>query len=206
MKMGKTETSVLLEQCHEGDPNGLDTLVERHLPWIHDKVRQKLTPLLRGKGETCDYVQDAMVQFLRYGPRFTLADEEHFRAMMLRIVESTLLNRYDWFTAQRRAIARERPLPTDTVLSLDPLHSNAKTPSTSAQGHEQEAWIRLGIEFLDPEYREILVLRKWEDLSFNVIGERLGISSEAARKKCSRAINRLSDKVWELRAGNLSGL
>ena len=161
-------------------------------------------PLLRGKGETCDYVQDAMVEFLRYGPRFTISDDAVFRALMLKIVENALRHKHEWFTAQRRNIAREFPLPSDTVLSLNPPQGSSQTPSYSAARAEQEAWVRLGLEFLDNEDREVLILRKWQNLSFVAIGEHLGISSNAARKRNNRALDRLTQIIWDVRTGKLS--
>ena len=70
MNTGNTETCRFLMQWNSGDPKGLEALLEAHMPWIHDQVRRRMGPVLRGKGETCDYVQDALTEFLRYGPRF----------------------------------------------------------------------------------------------------------------------------------------
>lgn len=201
--MKSNETALLLQKWHEGDRQALDALLERYLPWILGQVRKRMTSLLRKKGESIDYAQDAVIQFLRFAPRFTLSHEEQFRTLLLRIVESTLLNRYDWFIARRREIARERPLPSDTILSLDPPKEKGKTPSMSVERHEREGWIRLGMEFLDPEDREVLVLRKWDGISFAEIGERLEISPDAARMRHNRAVKRLGDKIWALRCGKL---
>ena len=57
------------------------------------------------KVESSDIVQDAALQFLKYGPRFILSDEEKFRALLVRIVENVLRDKHDWFSARRRAIA-----------------------------------------------------------------------------------------------------
>ena len=159
---------------------------------------------MRKRAETDDFVQDAMVQFLRYGPRIQIADDGHFRALLVRIVEHALCDRHDWFAAQRRAVAQEHPLPSDTVLTLDPPHNSVKSPSAAAQHHEREAWIRLGMELLEPGDREVLVLRKWEDLSFAAIGEHLGISEDAARMRTNRAVSRLGEVVGTLRRGELA--
>jgi RNA polymerase sigma-70 factor (ECF subfamily) len=206
MNTGDTKTYQCLRQWNEGDDNGLDTLLEQHLPWLQNQVRRSMGSQLRGKGETSDYVQDAVVEFLRYGPRFTLSSDAVFRALLLKIVKNTLRHRRVWFTARRRDIAREHPLPSDTVLSLDRPEGPAGTPSQSAARHEHEAWIRLGLELLDPEPREVLVLRKWDNLSFSEIGARLGISTEAARKRHNRALDRLSSMIWEIRQGKLNNI
>ena len=204
MKIGNTATSRFLRQWHEGEKEGLDALIERHLPWLRNQIRRRLTPVLRRKGETCDFVQDAMVQFLRNGPRFIISNDADFRALILRIVENSLKDNYGWLKALRRDIARERPLPTDTVLYLDPPQGSMKTPSQSAEEHEQEAWIRLGMELLDPEGRKVLIHRKWGGLSFSDIGDHLGVSEDAARKRHDRAVKRLGDKIWLLRSGKLA--
>lgn len=196
-----TATSLCLKQWHEGKQEGLDALLERHIPWLQGQVRKRLSPELRGKADTHDYVQDAVVKFLRYAPRFTISDEAPFRALLLKVVESTLLNRYRWFTARRRQMARERPLPADTVLTLDPPQQVSKTPSQSASRHEEEAWIRLSMEFLDPDDREVIVLREWDGLSYPEIAARVDITADAARMRHNRAMGRLSDKVYALRCG-----
>ena len=203
--MGKeiTQTSQFLSQWHAGDPESLEGLLERHLPWIQSQVRHHMTALLRSKGETCDFVQDAVLQFLRFAPRFTLANEAHFRAILLRVIKNKLLDDYDWFTARRRDIARERPLPSDTILSLDPPENPGRTPSKSAEAHEREAWIRLGMEFIDVDDREVLALRQWDRKEFKEIGEQLRISPEAARKRHDRAVSRLADIVLMLRRGEI---
>jgi len=201
--MDKTETSHCLEMWHEGDRRGLELLVERHLPWIRDQVHQRMGPILRSKAETTDLVQDSILQFLQYGPRFKISNDAHFRGLMFKVVMNTIYKKMDWFTARRRQIALERPLASDTILSFDPPKSYDKTPSQSVDRHEREAWVRMGMEFLEPEAREILVLRKWDNLPFDDIGTRLGIKPDAARMRYNRALGRLGSKICALRMGKL---
>ena len=168
METRERSTSQLLRRWHSGERAGLDGLLERHLPWVRNHVRGRLGPLLRRKAETMDYVQDAMVQFLRYGPSVLVAEDDHFRALLVRIVENSIRNKYDWFTARRRAVSREKPLPPDTVLSLDQPVDQVTRPSQDAANNENEAWVRLGLELIDPEDSEVVILRQWQDLSFAV--------------------------------------
>jgi DNA-directed RNA polymerase specialized sigma24 family protein len=62
------------------------------------------------------------------------------------------------------------------------------------------------MEFLDPEDREVLVLRQWEKRSLADIGAHYGISQKAAWMKHNRAVKRLGKKIWELRCGRLTQL
>lgn len=203
MNREKTETALYLKQWHDGDRGGLEALLERHLPWIRDHVHRQMGPLLRAKGETGDYVQEAVVQVLQYGPRFVVSDEGHFRALLLRITENTLKKQHHRYKALRRDAARERPLPSDTVLHLDEARAKVKTPSQVADHHEREAWIRLSMELMEPDDREIIELRQWESLSFADIGNHLGISEGAAQMKHTRSFKRLVKTVRALRSRNL---
>lgn len=204
--MEESVTSISLRQWHRGDQKALDVLIENNLSWIRGRVQKRMGAMLRAKGETCDYVQDAVVQFLQYGPRFTISNDGRFRGLLLKIVENVLCKKYHWFTARRRQIARERPLPSDTVLNLDfPRQANV-SPSQEAQRNEEEAWVRLGIELVDPEDREILILKQWDGLSFDEIAEQLGISASAAQSRHYRAVKRLSKKISNLRRGDLEDL
>lgn len=203
MNMNNTATFLALSQWHSGDQAGLDTLIERNLPWLQRQVHLKMGHLLRQKGETGDYVQDALVRFLQYSPRFMISDEDHFRALLYLIVESTLKNRYHWFASKRREAALERPLPPDTVLNLDPpKEEGGQTPSQVVSRNEREAWVRLGLELLDWEQRELLVLRQWDKQSFAEIGEHYGITADAARMRHYQAMNALTEKINFLRKGN----
>jgi DNA-directed RNA polymerase specialized sigma24 family protein len=78
------------------------------------------------------------------------------------------------------------------------------TPSKSAERLEGEAWVRLGMELLDPMDRDVIVLRRWNELSFPEIGEHLGLSPNTARMKYNRAVLKLGDEVMALRRGDLS--
>lgn len=198
-----TPSSIFIQQWHDGDRQALEKVLKRHLPWIQSYVHRKISSLLRSKTETGDIVQDAVVQFLKYGPRFHLSSDRQLRALLCRIVENVLKDKYDWYTAHRRSIAKERPLPPDTVLNLDAPMRSMETPSQVVLKHEQEAWVRLALELLDPPMRHVIILREWEGLTFNVIGKRLKVSRDTARRRYMQSLFKLMKKVKALRNGAL---
>jgi len=200
----KSETAHHLTQWHQGDQEGLNLLLKRHLPWIRKHVQKRLGPKLRGMFESGDIVQEAVIQFLKYGPKILISDDQQFRAFLACIIENVLRDKNDWYTAKRREIARQHPLPSDTVLQLDSNYHSDKTPSKYVERHEREAWLRLGMELLTPKDREILILRQWNSMPYDKIGDRLDISANTARMRNDRAIGRLAKIVWDLRCGMLS--
>lgn len=192
---------LLLKRWHSGDRAALEQLVERELPWIRNYVNARIGELLRARGEADDYVQEAMLDVLRYGPRFVTDDPESFRRLLARIVENTLRDMADWHGAERRALRRERQVPADSVLHLDRPDETVTRPSQNAAANEQQAWVALALELLDPDDRKVILLRQWEELSFGDIAKRLGIEEDAARMRFHRALPRLGRKLEELRAG-----
>jgi len=203
MSNKKSKITSYLTQWHLGNEDSLNELLKRHLPWLSRKIHRLMGPALRKKGETQDYLQDAMIQFLKDIPSFTISDEAQFRALLLQIAKNTMHNKYDWFTRKRRDMAKERPIAPDTVLNLDPPRNKVRTPSMSADRMEREAWVRFGMELLDPPSREILILHQWEKIPFTEIGKRFGITQEAARMRHNRAALKLSEAVWAMRRGEL---
>lgn len=204
MSSPETPIRVLLERWHGGDRAALDELLERTLPWLRRHVQRRLGDKLRRKAQTTDFVQDAAVELLDYGPRFLVANEAQFRALVARIVENVLRDRYDWFHARRRAIDREQPLPRSSVIDLQAPQDRVDQPSEALDQRDSEAWLRLGVRLLRPEDQQVVYLRQWDGASFADIGERLGTSEDAARMRFQRALARLGEKVVQLRTGSIA--
>ena len=206
MTMEEAQTLQLLRRWRAGEREALDKLLERDLPWIRERVQLRLGKELRKRDESQDFVQDAVLEVLRYAPRFEMTDRDHFRGLMARIVENVLRCRHHWSQALRRSIDRERPLASDSVLNLDPPVAEVESPSVEVQNAEQESLLRLALELLEPEDRDVLVLREWKSLSFAEIAAELGGSEDAARMRFQRTLPRLAEKMRLLETRQLGPL
>ncbi len=194
-----------LRRWHQGDPAALEALIQEHLGWLLAEVRRRISPRLRRKVESQDIVQDAMVRLLRYGPRFVPANKGQFRALLARIVLNTILDGRAFHENPKRDMDREQPVPSRTVLILGAAGRALTKPDEAAERDEIGEWLRLGLEFLDPDDRKVIHLRQWEGLEFGDVAERLGLATaDAARMRFQRALPRLAQKVQELKAGRLA--
>jgi RNA polymerase sigma-70 factor (ECF subfamily) len=203
MGAGETGTGELLQRWHAGDQRALEALLERHLPWLEQNVRRRLGPFLHARMQTGDVLQDVALRVLQYRPRFVLSDEQEFRALLLRMVENELRDQRDRVRAQRREVLRERVVPSDTVLNLDPPIRPVTTPTQAAERRERHAWLQLSLELLDDDDRRVLQLREWQGMSFGEVGEMLGIPENTARMRFERALPKLVEKLKALRMGGL---
>ncbi|MCR9243701.1 MAG: sigma-70 family RNA polymerase sigma factor [bacterium] len=200
---GDRDTRHWLGRWHEGDPRALDALLDGELPRIRAHIERRMGPRMRRFAETDDMLQDAIVDVLRCAPRFRLSDRQAFRALIARLVENAIRDRHAYHSAACRDVRRERAVPRDSVLDLDPPQRGVTRPSAVAARNEDAAWVRLAIDLLAPDDREVLLLRHWHELPFRELAERLGIAENTARMRCQRALPKLMRAMEQLRSGAL---
>lgn len=196
----------LLARYHNGDTDALNELLEQHLPYVRENVSRSLGDRLRRKTDSGDIVQEAVREFLVYAPKFVIDNERAFRAILLKISMNVLRDQHDYFTAKRRDMARESPIPSTTILNLNMRRDVGDTPSQIVAREETRARVRLSLEFVDPAERDLIALRHWDGLEFAEIGKRLGISTDAARMRHRRAMARLAQAGNALKHGRLEEL
>jgi len=199
MENGQNETTRLLERWYQGDDAALTALLQRHLPTIRAMVRKRTSAYLRKREETGDYVQEAVLKFLRAGPSVRIESEKSLCAFLARVVENMLRDRYDYYIAPRRG--RSRPITLYTQAG-----TTDTTPSEIVGEEEEHHLVRAAMEFLQPADREIVFLHRWEKKTYVEAGAVLGISPDTAAKRFSRAMTRLSGVVRRLRLGQLDPL
>lgn len=205
MEKHSPTTPELLARFHDGDADALNTLLEQHLPYVRRRVSETLGDALRRKSDSGDIVQEAVREFLSYAPRFVIASENALRGILIRIAHNVIRDQHDYFTAKRRDMAREKPIPTSTVLDLSGIRSS-ETPSAVAVREEARARVRLAIELLDPADRDLITMRDWDQLEYSEIASRLDLTVDAARMRYKRALLRLSQTGVALKAGRLDDL
>jgi RNA polymerase sigma-70 factor, ECF subfamily len=143
------------------------TLVERHGDELLAHARR-----LAGDEHAEDVVQDALLRALRAYPR--LRHAEHLRAWLYRVTTTAAID------AHRR---RRREVPTEEV------------PAVASHDSYDEGAFEALIEPLPDGARAALRLRFVDDLDYEGIGDRLGISAVAARQRVSTAVRTLRERV-----------
>lgn len=205
-----TATRDLLQRWHQGDQEALGALVAQESTWIADHVHRRLGPLLRARADTQDIVQHTLVEVLKSGPRFVVDDRAQLRALLARMVENVLRYHARHDQQQKRDVRRERPaglpagLPaaSNSVLVLSP-SAQGPGPATQAAAAETRDWLRLALELLDPDDRDVIVWREYDELPFADIAARLGIPEAHARVRFQRALPKLGKKLQQLQQGQL---
>lgn len=197
--------SQLMERWCQGDADAASDLIARVLPWVRRHVRVRLGAALRHKDETFDIVQEALLEYLKYGQRFRVTDKASFRALLGKIVGNVLSDRHAWYTRKRRDMHRERARLGQSSVCIDPVGS-ATDPALRAERSEDLEFMRLALEVMQPLDRDVVVRHQLDGQTFEAIAVDLGLQPDAVRKRFHRALPRLSETVRRLRAGEVHDL
>jgi RNA polymerase sigma-70 factor (ECF subfamily) len=194
------QTQALLEQAAAGDPRACEGLFERHRPRLTAFVDARLDPVLRARLDPSDVVQETQMEAMRRLPEFLRRRPMPFRLWLRKTAyERLLMLRRRHLGAARRSVGREVQLPDRSSLVLaqhliDP-HSS---PSRRADRDEKVLRVRLALGRLAEGDRDILVMRHYDDMSYEEIGSMLDIEPAAARKRAGRALVRLHKVLAEI--------
>src|ERR1700720_1967959 len=161
-------------------PERFEQVVLPHLDAAYNLARW----LVRSPADAEDVVQEACLRALRFFDGFRGGDS---RAWLLKIVRNTC---YSWVKKNR---------PTELTDEFDEtVHSN-EAPGKDAEAklvlRANSECVRKALETLPVRFREVLVLREIEELSYKEISDVTGVPMGTVMSSLSRARQRLRDQL-----------
>src|SRR6266545_717572 len=137
--------------------------------------------LMRNAQDAEDVVQDACLRALKYFEGFRGEEATSARAWLLTIVRNTA---HSW---------RKRHRPDALAVEFD------ETEHSDAVVHDPEAKETLGraLDRLAPEFREVIVLRELQGLSYKEISDVTGVPVGTVMSRLSRGRARLQEALRE---------
>jgi RNA polymerase sigma-70 factor (ECF subfamily) len=193
----RNQTQQLLVLAKAGDTAALNKLCAVYGERVRRIIRLRMGNELRSRLESMDLVQDAFISALRGLENFTYQNEGDFLRWISKIAENRLRDNLDQLHADKRDIRKEIPLKDnrrDTqssfIMTNEPV--NATTPSIIMSKRENLDKLEKAIDKLKPEYREVVILTRLENLSYKEAADRLGKTPDAVRMLLSRAMVELS--------------
>jgi RNA polymerase sigma-70 factor (ECF subfamily) len=175
--------------CQRGDAEAFDVLVERH----QKKMLNIAYRMTGDYDEACDVTQEAFLSAYKSIKKFKA--EAKFSTWLYRIVVNYSKNRWK----QLQSIAKRELVSTDDSGEIEieealcQASANDTNPGAQMEKREREAQVQKCINSLDEEYREVLVLRDIQGLSYEEIKDILKIPEGTVKSRLSRARNTLKD-------------
>jgi RNA polymerase sigma-70 factor, ECF subfamily len=184
------ETRRLLKQAQNGVADAVDRLFTHHRPGLRRFINLRFDGRLRARLDPSDVVQDTELEALRRLPDYLERQPMPFRLWLRKTAYQRLLMiRRRHVEAGRRAIEREVPLPTRSSVLL--AQQMGSSPSERLDRRELAQRVQRALERLTELDREVVLMRNYEELSYQEIAALLDIDAAAARKRHGRALVRL---------------
>jgi len=168
------------------EPNELQRFEAVVLPHL-DAAYTLARYLTRNDQDAQDVVQDASLRALRYFGGFRGDDERSARAWLLAIVRNAAYTRRQRYRDDGLATEFNEELHSDAVASDHP--AAALDRDTARESLHQ------ALDRLPPEFREVIVLRELEGLSYKEISDVVGVPVGTVMSRLSRARKRLHDAL-----------
>ncbi len=186
-------TEPLFDQARKGDDRALGELLESHRAYLTVLARVQIGRRLQGKVDAADVVQDAFLGAYRDFAQFRGASEKEFLAWLRQILAFVLANLVRHYQGtQRRDVRLERQLAVELDRSSHALDRGLvaaqSTPSQQAVRREQSVLLAEALARLPETWRDLLILRHLEGLTFPQVAERLGRSIDSVKKQWPRAL------------------
>lgn len=189
-----TDTSTdLVRRIHEGDPSAWHALYLRYRDPLLLSIRCRLGPTLRSRLQSEDILQsvvkDVLVDLEKFEPRGATSLSRYLQTCVLNKIRVKAV----YYGAQKR---RGEVALTESI-ALGVRDAGGSEPRYL----DSERYERLekALTLLPEPMREVILLRRIENLSNTEVAEVLGKTPEAASKMYNRAVARLG--ILVARAG-----
>ena len=159
-----------------------EEIVLPHLDCAYNLARW----LTRNEDDAQDVVQEAYLRAFRYFPTFH-GSGAGAKGWLLKIVRNTF---YTWLEAGRQ-MQKWVELDEETL----PQTSRLPDPERFLLQNDTAVLVRRAMEGLPPNFREVLVLRELEGMSYKEIAQITGLPQETVMSSLSRGRGRLREAL-----------
>ncbi len=181
-RAGDSEAA-LIAGCRAGERDALETLIKKYQPAV-----LRVCVSLLGSSEVEDLVQDIFIKVLK-----KIRDFEGRSALFTWIYEIAVNRcRDELRRRKRRRWFSMNDMPQE---ALEQIPLNEASASERLETQELRRQLRRALDTLDPKYRELVVLRDLEGLSYEEVAQISGIEIKLVKSRLYQARQILATKM-----------
>lgn len=180
----------------------LGPLLDLYRSYLSLLARIEVGPRLQRKIDPSDLVQETLLDAHRQFSRFEGTTEAQFLAWLRCILAGRAANTVrHYLGTQSRNVQQELEVQLNESFDRVSGHlsqiaiATSESPSQQAQRREQAVLIADALHQLPDDYRDVIVLRHWDELTFPEIAQRLNRSVDSVEKLWLRALGKLKQTV-----------
>jgi RNA polymerase sigma-70 factor (ECF subfamily) len=190
MVYDKEAELALIAAARGGNADAFSRLVVANQDRIYSSVLRQM----RDEHKAADITQEAFIQAWRALDSYE--DRARFSTWLYRIAMNLMTSHYRHEHAQKRGGDNARA--SLDVEGMPEPGAEQRTPDDLATAADVGAEVRAAIEELDDEYKQVILMRDLQDMSYEEISELLAIPPGTVRSRLHRGRERLRDKLKHL--------
>jgi RNA polymerase sigma-70 factor, ECF subfamily len=196
--VGQDDVEGLLASAKNGRAESLNELLQLYGNYLRVVAGVRLDDRLRARCSPSDVVQDTLLDAFRDFPQFRGRTKAEFLGWLRQILANNILRMTErHLDAAKRAVRREVSLDAvqgssrSSASLVGILADRAASPSSIVGSREAATILVDQLANLPADYREVLVLRHFQGLSFAEVGQQMRRSPGAVRILWVRAIGHM---------------
>ncbi len=182
-------TRDLIRAARDGSSDALDALLARYGGRLLALVRLRIGRGLRARVDSGDLLQAALLKSFQHFGSFEGQDGASLVAWLAKIAENEVRDQADFHGRARRRMAAD--VPIDGPLAAE-VPAAARSPLSLAIAAQEAERVAAALADLDPDHRQVIVLRKFDERTFKDISAIMGRSEDACRMLLGRALAALT--------------
>ncbi len=200
----KPQTEQLIVRAKDGDVSAVNDLMDRHRNSLRQLIRMRLDNKIQKRIDVSDVVQDVLIEANRRLDRYLADPVMPFHLWLRQIAKDRIIDAHRRHrVSAKRSVDREQQLCAPrgydkSSIQLASILGDARlTPAAAALQREMAKKVEASISQLDQKDCEIIVMRHYEHLTNQEIGQILDLSEPAASMRYLRAIRRLKSVMQD---------
>lgn len=196
----RDEDLSIITHCRKGDSEAFQVLVERY----QKRMLNMAYRVLDDYEDACDVVQESFISAYKALPRFR--GDSTFSAWLAAIVMNHSRNRLKQkkTRARRESVSLNAPRDPDNDGSVFELPAENESAQERLEKMELERRVQHCINTLSHDYREVVVLRDIQGLSYDEISTVLRLSDGTVKSRLFRARDALKECLSDV-IGHIEG-
>jgi RNA polymerase sigma-70 factor (ECF subfamily) len=193
----------LLNEAQNGSQDARGALLEQYRTYLELLARVELGRRLQTKVDAADVVQETFLEAHRNFGLFRGRSEPEFVAWLREILAGRICNLLRHYLGTKgRDLRREQPWNINLNQSSQAIDRGffalQSTPSQHVAQREQGVLLAEALSRLPDDYREVVVLRHFEELTFPEVARRMERTVDSVQKLWVRALATLKQSMQEV--------
>ncbi len=187
--MSRRPDDNLVRALRRRDEEAFTQMVDRY----QDQVFNIVYRIVGDRAEAEEVAQEVFIAVFKHVDGFR--GDSKFSTWLFRIASNRAKNRVKYLARRNRKYHQDIDETPESNIETNPVGGATERPDREAMGRQLEEVVQEGLVELNEKHRVVLVLRDFEDLSYDELSETLEIPEGTVKSRLYRARSQLKEYI-----------